>query len=59
MMREAYRLQNQPLKATVKAGAKSLDLFIVFTGKILPAYQEVFDKVKPLLLKLQEVYEKK
>ncbi len=58
IMREAYRLQNQDLKEKIKSNPKSLDLFIIYTGKTIPAFAEVFDKLKPVLQKLGELYEK-
>lgn len=58
IMREAYRLQNHDLKEKIKSNPKSLDLFIIYTGKTIPAYSEVFDKLKPVLQKLGELYEK-
>lgn len=58
IMREAYRLQNQALKEKIKSNTNSLDLFIIYTGKTIPAYAEVFDKLRPVLQKLGELYEK-
>ncbi len=57
-MREAYRLQNKDLKEKIKSNPKSLDLFIIYTGKTIPAYTEVVEKLKPVLQKLAELYEK-
>ena len=58
VIREAYRLQNQALKDKVKNRQNSLDLFIIYTGKTLPDYTEIFEKMKPVLQKLSELYEK-
>ena len=37
---------------------KSLDIFIIYTGKELPVYTELVWKMEPLLKKLMEIYEK-
>jgi ribonuclease P protein component len=58
IIRELYRLQNTTLKTRIKAGMKSLDIFIIYTGKELPVYIEVSAKMETLLQKLMEVYEK-
>ncbi|MGL6266926.1 MAG: ribonuclease P protein component [Chitinophagaceae bacterium] len=58
ILREVYRLQNTALKTKVKTGAKSLDIFIIFTGKELPVYKEVSEKFEPVLQKLMAIYDK-
>jgi len=37
---------------------KSLDIFIIYTGKELPVYNEVFVKFEPVLQKLIAIYDK-
>jgi len=58
IIREAYRLQNQALKENIKSHSNSLDLFIIYTGKNIPEYNEVSEKLKPVLKKLEELYAK-
>jgi ribonuclease P protein component len=58
ILREVYRLQNTALKTKVKTGVKSLDIFIIYTGKELPVYSEVFVKFEPVLQKLMSIYDK-
>jgi ribonuclease P protein component len=58
IIRELYRVQNTALKASVKTGLKSLDIFIVYTGKELPVYTEVSVRIAPILQKLLEIYGK-
>jgi ribonuclease P protein component len=58
IIREVYRLQNTSLKNMIKAGMKSLDIFIIYTGKELPVYTEVSAKFSQVLQKLTEVYGK-
>ena len=58
IIREAYRLQNQALKENIKLHSNSLDLFIIYTGKNIPGYNVVSEKLKPVLKKLEELYAK-
>ena len=58
IIREVYRLQNAPLKNMIKTGIKSLDIFIIYTGKELPVYTEVSVKFGQVIQKLTEVYGK-
>jgi ribonuclease P protein component len=58
ILREVYRLQNTALKNRIKTGMKSMDIFIIYTGKELPVYNEVFVKFEPVLQKLMAIYDK-
>jgi len=58
IIREVYRIQHTTLKEKIKTGMKSLDIFIIYTGKVLPVYAEVSVKIEPLLQKLTEIYGK-
>jgi len=58
ILREVYRLQNTALKNRIKTGMKSLDIFIIYTGKELPVYNEVYVKFEPVLQKLIAIYDK-
>jgi len=51
LTREAYRLQQNELKETVKVN-QSLRLFFIYTAKELPRFSDVKDKVKIGLNKL-------
>lgn len=55
LMREAYRLQKSELGLPENQLEIQLIFFIIYTGKELPAYQLVFDKVRSLLVKLQKI----
>lgn len=50
--REAWRLQKNELKNTLKAGGHSMQLFLIYTGKELPTYELVSGKVSLILKKL-------
>lgn len=53
-MREAYRLQNTALYSQLQNQDKKLALFFVFTGKDLPDYDLIFEKLKLTLDKLSK-----
>jgi ribonuclease P protein component len=58
IIREVYRIQNTSLKTTIKTGLNSLDIFIIYTGKELPVYSEVSQRMEHLMQKLLEIYGK-
>lgn len=51
--REAWRLQKNTVEEILQAKQKSLHLFLVYTGKELPVYADVFAKVTVILKKLR------
>ncbi len=59
LMREAYRLQKMPLEQLIADQHKTLVLFILFTGRELPDYNSVSDKMLLLLQKLQKLSNEK
>ena len=52
LCREAYRLQKQPLLDLLKKKERSLALFFIYTGKELPDYQIVTEKISVALQRL-------
>ena len=54
LIRESYRLQKNELKEQLIAREKSLALFVIYTGKTIPEYTFVFDKIGKILQKLSE-----
>ena len=55
LIREAYRTQKLPLQDGLKESGKGyLKLFILFTGKELPEYQLVREKVAAVLRRLEK-----
>ena len=54
ILREAYRLQKLPLSDTLKEKDINLALFFIYTGKELPVFAEVYEKMGILLQKLQD-----
>ena len=57
-MREAYRLQKSLLDDCIKEKNYSLILFVIYTGKELPFYTDLHDKIKKVLDKLCEIINK-
>jgi ribonuclease P protein component len=54
LTREAWRLQKNELKELVKTQSKQLNVFFIYTGKELPDFTTVKDKVAVALKKLAD-----
>ena len=54
-MREAYRLQKVSLKNGLNEQGKYLAVFIIYTGKELPLYETVFEKMTVVLHRLEKI----
>jgi ribonuclease P protein component len=54
LMREAYRLQKLPLQNILKEKKYSLQVFFIYTGKELPEYLLIKEKIATVLLQLQQ-----
>jgi len=52
LIREAYRLQKNELKNKLKLKKMHMNLFFIFTGKELPSYDLVYEKLTIALQKL-------
>ena len=52
LLREAYRLQQHPLNRYTAENNQSLSLFILYSGKELPAYHIIYENVEIALQKL-------
>ncbi|MEQ1797541.1 MAG: ribonuclease P protein component [Lacibacter sp.] len=55
LLREAYRLQKNELKDKVTEKKIQLNLFIIYTGRELPAYNLIFEKVTVVLQKVTNI----
>ena len=51
-VREAYRLQKNILQQKLKDKKSRLSIFIIYTGKVIPEYREVFVQMNKILDKL-------
>lgn len=56
--REAWRLQKGQLKEQLIQNGKGLHVFLIFTEKSLPAYEQVFEAITIIIGKLKKLVEK-
>jgi ribonuclease P protein component len=52
LTREAYRLQKKILQENGRQKDKQLALFLIYTGKELPEYDKLYEKIGVILKKL-------
>lgn len=52
LTREAYRLQKMPFEELVQSKQLAFALFLIYTGKELPAYEVVSEKIAVILNRL-------
>ena len=57
LMREAYRLQKNNLKKALTKTQKRLVIFFIYTGKELPDYQIVFEKMGTAIVRIEKIIE--
>lgn len=55
LMRETYRINKHSLKSTIEEKNSNLAVFFIFTGKELPEYPVVLEKMKQALEKLEKL----
>ena len=55
LMRECYRVQKQYLKDILMFNKRSLAVFFLYTGNILPEYIELKEKMKASLKRLEKI----
>jgi len=55
LMREAYRLQKKQLQEALKQKKLQLNVFFIYTGKELPMFNTVKEKVNVILSKLIKI----
>jgi ribonuclease P protein component len=53
MIREAYRLQKNELQEKLIQQNRIMHVFVIYTGKDIPAYSDIFEKMKAVIMKLQ------
>jgi ribonuclease P protein component len=57
LLREAYRLQKREAVAVAKERALQVEVFFLFTGKELPAFEVIFASMQQCLKQLQKKIE--
>lgn len=55
LTREAYRLQKIPLQDLLKKKNMQLNIFFIYTGKGIPVFADVKEKVAVALKKLEKI----
>jgi ribonuclease P protein component len=55
LMREAYRLQKAALQNEMEGSGKYLAVFIIYTGKELPLYENIAQKMAIVLHRLEKM----
>ncbi len=58
LIKEAYRLQNEQLKAVVATAPKNMALMVIYTGKEIPDFKLVEKAMKKLLSKLGNIFDR-
>lgn len=55
LIREAYRLQKNDLHEQLKLKKVTVNVFFIYTGKELPEYQLIYERVRIALQKLEQL----
>jgi ribonuclease P protein component len=55
LIREAYRLQKDPLTKKLADTTKGMNLFLIYTGKELPDHSFVYLHIEKIIKKLQKL----
>jgi len=55
LLREAYRLQKNDLEKAILAKACRLSIFLIYTGKELPSYQQIFNACSTILKRINKI----
>ena len=59
LMREAYRLQKNEVALLLKKLSKSISIFFIYTGKEVPDYNLVFEKMGTVLNRIIKLVDEK
>jgi ribonuclease P protein component len=55
LIKEAWRLQKTPFQEKTRSRDIQLNLFLIYTGKELPGYKEVYTKIAAVIRKLDTI----
>ena len=59
LMREAYRLQKNDLDVQLSSTKKAINIFFIYTGKEVPTYDLVFEKMGDVLKRIIKLTDEK
>jgi ribonuclease P protein component len=54
LLREAWRLQKSPVEEALSKGSRSLDIFLIYTGRELPRHKDMTERVLQLVARLEK-----
>jgi len=58
LIKEAWRLQKNELEKTLHEQSLNLNVFFIYTGRVLPAYDDIYSNMKKIILKLHDISNK-
>ena len=59
LMREAYRMQKNYLEVQLSLTNKALNIFFIYTGKEIPTYNLIFEKMGNVLKRIIKLTDEK
>ena len=59
LMREAYRLQKNDLNIQLSLAEKAINIFFIYTGKEIPTYDFIFEKMGNVLKRIIKLTDEK
>lgn len=59
LMREAYRLQKNDLDVQLSLNKKAINIFFIYTGKEIPTYNLIFEKMGNVLKRIIRLTDEK
>jgi len=58
LIKEAWRLQKNELERKLHEQSLNLNVFFIYTGRDLPAYDDIYTNMKKIILKLHDISNK-
>jgi ribonuclease P protein component len=58
LIKEAWRLQKNELEKTLYEQTLNLNVFFIYAGRDLPAYDDIYSNMKKIILKLNDISNK-
>lgn len=55
LLREAWRLQKNPLKELLKSRERNMYVFVIYNGRELPELDQVMEKMKEVIDRLTHI----
>jgi len=58
LIKEAWRLQKNELEKTLYEQTLNLNVFFIYAGRDLPAYDDIYSNMKKIIIKLHDISNK-